>query len=205
MTKGIIYILTNEAMEGYVKIGKTSNNVEERMRQLDTTSVPLPFECYHASEVDDMDKAEKLLHDAFDDIRTRPRREFFEIAPERVRSALRLAEVADVTPRGEVVEDAADSIALEKAHKQRSRFNFSLISIEAGTILYHRKDETITCEVLNDREVNYNGERTSLSRAALDAYHSLGYDWKSVSGPETWMFEGKSLDLLRKEIEYGEE
>lgn len=204
MARGIIYILTNEAMEGYVKIGKTSNNVEERMRQLDTTSVPLPFECYHASEVEDMDRAEKLLHDTFDDIRTRPRREFFEIAPERVRSALRLAEVADVTPRGEVVEDADDTRALEKAHKQRSRFNFSLISIDPGTILQHRKDPNITCEVFNDREVIYNGERTSLSKASLDAYHSLGYDWNTVSGPETWMHEGKSLMLHRKEIEYGE-
>jgi hypothetical protein len=38
----IIYILTNPAMEGYVKVGKT-RNLRQRVRALDNTSVPLSF------------------------------------------------------------------------------------------------------------------------------------------------------------------
>jgi len=64
MKKQIVYILTNESMLGYVKIGKTTN-LEKRLKDLDNTSTPLPFECVYAAEVDDMDTIEKLLHDTF--------------------------------------------------------------------------------------------------------------------------------------------
>ena len=50
----IIYILTNEAMPGYVKIGKTANNLEQRVRDLSaSTSVPLPFTVFYACKVND--------------------------------------------------------------------------------------------------------------------------------------------------------
>ena len=60
----IIYILINEAMPGYVKIGKT-NNLEQRIRSLDTTGVPLPFECFYACTVTDSAFVERQLHDSF--------------------------------------------------------------------------------------------------------------------------------------------
>jgi hypothetical protein len=41
MSEGIIYILINEGMPGYTKVGKTSTSVEQRMKELDTTGVPL--------------------------------------------------------------------------------------------------------------------------------------------------------------------
>jgi len=61
VTKGIIYILTNEAMPGYTKIGKTTNKVEERIKSRDTTGVPLPFQCYFAAIVEDADKDEYVV------------------------------------------------------------------------------------------------------------------------------------------------
>ena len=103
MSEGIVYILINEAMPGLTKIGKTSTAIEQRMRDLDSTGVPLPFECFHASRVGDMDFVERQLHDAFDDTRVRQRREFFRISPERVRSALLLAQIDDLKPRDDVV------------------------------------------------------------------------------------------------------
>jgi hypothetical protein len=36
----IIYILTNEAMDGLVKIGRTTTSVEQRIKELDNTSIP---------------------------------------------------------------------------------------------------------------------------------------------------------------------
>ena len=44
MKPGIVYVLVNEAFDSYVKIGKTIN-LEQRLKQLDNTSVPLPFRC----------------------------------------------------------------------------------------------------------------------------------------------------------------
>ena len=65
MGDGTIYILVNEAMEGYTKIGKTTSPVEQRMKELDSTGVPLPFECFYAARVEDIDFVERKLHDAF--------------------------------------------------------------------------------------------------------------------------------------------
>ena len=76
MTKGTVYVLVNEAFDSYVKIGKTTN-LEQRLKQLDNTSVPLPFRCVYAVEVPDMNTIERLAHSAFADHRVRNNREFF--------------------------------------------------------------------------------------------------------------------------------
>lgn len=59
----IVYVLTNEAMPGYVKIGKTSSSLEQRIRELSSsTSVPIPFTCFYACTVKDMTFVEHQLH-----------------------------------------------------------------------------------------------------------------------------------------------
>ena len=85
----IIYVLTNPAFAGHVKIGKTGN-LAQRLRGLDNTSVPLPFRCEYAVRVDDMNKVESLLHDAFGDRRVPERREFFEVDASRVIAGMKL-------------------------------------------------------------------------------------------------------------------
>ena len=79
----IVYVLTNPSISDVVKIGMTSN-LENRLRSLYNSSVPVPFECYFACEVDSMEFVEKQLHDGFDDFRVNPKREFFRIDPERI-------------------------------------------------------------------------------------------------------------------------
>jgi len=59
----IIYILINEAMPGYIKIGLTNNDLIGRIKGLDNTSVPLPFECFYAARVKNAKETERLLHD----------------------------------------------------------------------------------------------------------------------------------------------
>ena len=54
----IVYILTNQSMPDTIKIGIT-DDLESRMKQLDNTSAPLPFECYYAVEVEDARAIEK--------------------------------------------------------------------------------------------------------------------------------------------------
>ena len=39
-------------MPGIIKIGFTENSVEQRMRELDKTATPIPFECYYAKRID---------------------------------------------------------------------------------------------------------------------------------------------------------
>ena len=47
-------------MPDTIKIGIT-DNLERRIKELDNTSLPLPFECYYAVEVEDASKIEKAL------------------------------------------------------------------------------------------------------------------------------------------------
>ena len=78
-----VYVLTNEAMPGLVKVGKTSGSLEKRMRDLYKTGVPIPFSCFYAVDVKDADFVERKIHEAFDDMRLNESREFFTIAPEK--------------------------------------------------------------------------------------------------------------------------
>lgn len=80
MSEGYIYILTNQSMPNIVKVGKTKNNPEIRLKQLSSaTGVPEKFELYKCYEVKDYDEAEKFSHLILEKIFGRPNssREFF--------------------------------------------------------------------------------------------------------------------------------
>lgn len=195
----IIYILINEAMPGYVKIGR-STNLEQRIRSLDTTSVPLPFECFYACTVTDSQFVERQLHDAFMDHRVRSSREFFEISPERAVAALKLAEIENVTPRKDFVETEEDQQALNQARKKRAIFNFAMVNIPVGAELVFSRDENIKARVVDNRSIELNGEIVSLSSSAQKI---LGYGY-GVQGTAYWMYEGELLDERRKRMELSE-
>ena len=199
----IIYILINEAMPGYVKIGKTSTSLEQRIRELSaSTSVPLPFTCFYACTVKDATFVEHQLHDAFDNNRINPRREFFQISPERVVSALKLAEIENVTPKKDFVESHEDQQALNQARAEmRAKFNFKMVNIPIGAELIFSRDENIKAIVADNKSINFNNNITSLSASAQKI---LGYDY-GVQGTAYWMYEGETLDERRKRLEGEEE
>lgn len=195
----IIYILTNEAMPGYVKIGRT-DNLEQRIRQLYTTSVPLPFECFYACTVKDAAFVEKQLHEAFLDQRVPTKREFFYLSPARVVAALKLAEIENVTPKKDFVESQEDQQALTQARTKRAVFNFNMVDIPIGADLVFSQDENIKAKVVDNRSIEFNGEITSLSSSAQKI---LGLDY-GVAGTDYWMYEGETLDERRRRFESGE-
>ena len=194
----IIYILINEAMPGYVKIGRTSTSLEQRIRELSTSSsVPIPFTCFYACTVKDAAFVEHQLHDAFDNNRINPKREFFQIAPERVVSALKLAEIENKTPKKDIVENKEDQEALDEARKRRPPFRFNMVDIPIGAEIVFSRDENIKAKVVDNRFIELNGEMTRLS---ISAQKLLGYDY-GVSGTDYWMYDGETLDERRQRIE----
>jgi hypothetical protein len=196
----IVYVLINEAMPGYAKIGRTTN-LEQRIRGLDTTSVPLPFECVYAAKVADASFVERKLHDAFGDNRVRSNREFFEISPERIIAALQIGVIEEVTPSQDYVETVEDKKALDKARDRRSAFNFAMVNIPMGSTLTFSRDENVTCIVLDNKNVEFEGEKTSLSSAALTVLHRLGGTTPTAQGPLYWEYEGEILSERRKRME----
>jgi len=194
----IVYILTNQSMPETIKIGVT-DNLERRIKELDNTSTPLPFECYYAVEVKDASKIEKKIHEGLDDKRVRQNREFFNTSPEIAKSILEIAEVMggkNVTPKKDIVETPQDQQALDSARKKRVNY-FGILGISKGTILTFSKDKNITCEVSNNGKVIFRGKETSLSSSALIVINEMGYDWGQVQGAGYWCYQGKTLrDLV---------
>lgn len=199
----IIYVLINEAMPGYVKIGMTNNDLEGRIRALDTTSVPLPFECFYAARVANAREVEQRLHDAFLDHRVRSNREFFEITPDRVVSALKLAEIENVTPGRDFVETEEDQKALDEARERRAVFNFKMVDIPVGAQLQFIDNESKVATVIQQNgqyTIEFDGEHTSPS-AAAKKIRGTSYP---LQGTLYWMYEGETLDERRRRMERGD-
>ncbi len=122
---GTVYVLTNPAIPGLVKIGRTDGAVALRVDQLYTSGVPFPFRVEFACRVANTAEVERALHQAFAFRRVNARREFFEIAPENAIAILRLLHVEEIT---EVVEAQAgqgvepDEEAGERFAEQRRSY-----------------------------------------------------------------------------------
>jgi hypothetical protein len=76
-----------------------------------------------------MKECEKLIHDVFIDKRLNPKREFFRVAPEQVVSAIKLAELKNITPNEDIVDSQEEQEALNRARRIREVFKFNLVNI----------------------------------------------------------------------------
>ena len=200
----IVYILTNESMPDTIKIGIT-DNLERRIKELDNTSTPLPFECYYAVEVENASAIEKKIHIGLDDKRIRHNREFFNATPESAKAILEIAEEMggkNVTPKEVIAETDQDKQALSEAKKRRGRIDyFGILGIEKGTVLTFSKDKSITCIVSENGKVIFKDKETTLSGSALEITNEMGYDWGQVQGSGYWCYKGKTLRDLVQEKE----
>ena len=195
MSEGFVYVLTNQAMPGYVKIGLTrGNDVASRMKQLDTTAVPLSFECHFAARVPDCAKLERTLHFVFGEKRARQSREFFKIEPDLAKAIIELVALEDValTDQEQAI-DPDQRREIEAAKARREVRTFTSLGIPVGSELKFLKDPDVTCTVIGPRRVRYDGIELSPSRAALNAVHAMGYNWRAVSGMDYWTYDGIRL------------
>jgi len=196
--EGVVYVLVNDAMPNYVKIGKTTD-LKKRLSSLYNTSVPLPFEIFYAAVVPDMDFAEKQIHLAFSDKRIRNNREFFSISPDQVVAILKLIELKPALLEGSQFQQ---SIEISKERNRRKPFNFQLIKLSEGTELMFTNDAKIKAYVASDlKHVIYNGVELSLSAAAAKIIQS---DYP-LQGTIYWTYNGKTLDEIRRENESNNE
>lgn len=173
--EGIVYVLTNEAMPGLVKIGRTSGDtVERRVAELSrATGVPLPFRVAVARKVHDAVKVERALHVAFGRQRVNPSREFFTAEAFRLVELVNAFPGIDLTPETEAavereVEKAEPgAYAAERSFEQKKRrppLNFEEMGIAVGSVLTHIATGE-TAEVIEPKKIIFRGEVVSLTRA----------------------------------------
>lgn len=209
MARGIIYILTNDAMPGFIKIGRTDKTVEQRMKQLDKTGCPLPFRCHFAVRIDDYEENEANAHKIFAGSRVRSNREFFRVAPE---DAVALLEVLAKGFNGEeikiennmigengIVKD--EDIKINSDNSSKKQFDFSAVGIKAGSVLEFArtlKDGTVLKCTVNDsthkKKVSFNKTDYSLSELAKKIMtEHFGTNWKHYRGPDFFKYNGEIL------------
>ena len=199
----IVYILTNPAMPGLIKIGKTTQlEVKDRMRQLYSTGVPVPFDCAYACKVKDATAVEKTIHYSFGITRINPNREFFKIEPDKIIAILKLLEIEEVTAQIENTIES-DVTAADKQSAQvmkedrRGKMNFHELGIPNDSILIFAKDPDIQVTVAGERKVIFKGEECSLSNATRQV---LGLpEGRALQPSPYWNFNGKSVKEIYDE------
>ncbi|MGH9694751.1 MAG: GIY-YIG nuclease family protein, partial [Bryobacteraceae bacterium] len=132
-----MYVLTNSAMPGLVKIGYTDQgeDASKRIAQLYTTGVPVPFTIEYVCRVQNAEEVERALHEAFMPYRVNLRREFFRIEPHQAIAILTLLHVEDVTVQVAREPNDIDPQSLAAAEQLRSRrpnLNFEEMAIPVG-------------------------------------------------------------------------
>lgn len=193
----IIYVLTNQAMPGLIKIGIT-DNLEKRIRDLSSsTSVPVPFQCYYARRVDNPKEIENALQYSLSDYRININREFFDIEPEKIKKLLETYSGENVSPTIKDNFTEEDKESLSNISK-RKKFNFKMIGLEKGAIINFIEKPEITAEVYSETEILYNNEITTLSAAAQKIKNK-----SSLQGTIYWIYNGETLDTLRRKVEQG--
>lgn len=189
-------------MPGIYKIGITTrNDVKSRLRELFTTSVPVPFECEYACRVDDCKKVESAIHFAFDPERINPQREFFKTDPDRVIAILKLLEKEEITDliNMDATKDT-DQIDLESAQKLKKTRRPSLDFLEMGLKIgdqleYLDEDSKVIVKVKTNKTVEYNNTEYSLTKLTQEL---LQIDY-AIQPTRKWAFNGKNLSDIYNE------
>ncbi|WP_423916124.1 GIY-YIG nuclease family protein [Candidatus Poriferisodalis sp.] len=184
---GYVYVATNPAMPGVVKIGRTTqDDPQSRISSLFNTSVPVPFEMEYAASVNnDPAAVEQALHKAFAPQRVHPKREFFEIAPEQPIAILQLINAMDITEDVRAEVDAEQSPADRRARERlrRPRLDFVQLGLAPGTRLVYVNDDGVQVEVADERQVR-------LLRIPDDGYDGLR------AGDDLWHLSPLTSRLL---------
>ena len=186
---GIVYVLTNPAMPGLVKIGRTARgSVDARLAELYSSGVPVPFECAFAGRVADEAKVESAFHRAFGPYRVNPKREFFQIEPEQAVALLEPMVVEDVTPELRREVDVESREGARRLEARRPVQNFVDTGTPVGSTLEFAQGG-VCCSVLSGRKVGFDGEELSLTALTQ---RLLGTD-KPLQPSPYWTHAGRTL------------
>lgn len=205
--EGILYVLTNERMPDLVKIGivergSTAADLQKRVTEISgTTGVPLPFEVHYAVRLRDPRRLERKLYRLFGEERVNPRREFFEVDPEKAVIAIGIGDHEELFSVDTGAEDAAEQAALDKAKSRRPPINMMRLGLNAGEELTFTRDDTIIATIVDGKQIDFEGQTMTLSAAAGLVLGRMGRSNTSVAGSQYWAYNGETLEALRHRLE----
>ena len=195
-------MLTNPAMPGLVKIGRSARQeANVRIAQLYTTGVPVPYRLEFACQVPNSADVERALHVAFAPQRVNPRREFFRIEPDQAIAILRLLHMEDATDAVEaqpVDVDEQSLAAAQQLRKRRPNLNFVEMGVPLGSEL-RAVDSDAVATVIAPKRVRLGDQEMSITTATQRV---LQLDY-AVSPGSHWTYNGRSINELYEET-YGD-
>lgn len=222
MSKGLVYILTNPCLDGWVKIGMTErNDIERRLQELNSpTNIPLSYRCYAVYEVENPLEVEKRIHSIIDRVddslharehlnngRIRER-EFFKISPETAYGifkdiAILRGDADKLSLYAPTFEQSQEQEIAERKTK-RSNNSFKLLNIAVGEEISFLYDDTVVAKVLNNKnQIEYEGAKYSVTALACKLLVER-HGWSENLHVNGWMYftkDGISLSDLRDSIE----
>ena len=212
---GCIYIFTNPSFPEYVKIGY-ADDVDKRLKQLNRSEcTPFAFRVYATYEVDSR-LSDLKIHSIIDRLNPNLRsvesfngrqrvREFYAMSPEDAYSILEaIAEIhgcgdklkmATLSEEEKIAEQTAQEIDTESTERA-ANFSFGKCLIPVGAKIEYCENPDITATVVDDRNVEYNGETMSLTALAK----LLSGKKYSIAGPKFFKYKGEWLNDIRHRL-----
>ena len=197
MAKGYIYIFTNPALNGMVKIGFASD-VERRRKELSTTALPYDYEVYATYETNgnlEDKKLHKLIDNLNPDLRVSKSREFFIMTPEEAYELLEA--IALISGTKDKLKRMVQPGNASQQAVRRPPINFTKCGIPIGAVLVSTDDTTKSVTVVAERKVEYNNEITSLS-AVAQQIKGTKYP---AQGPMYFTYNGKLVADIYNETQ----
>lgn len=196
MASGFIYIMTNPALKGMVKIGYAAD-VELRRKQLSTTALPYEYEVYATYETEGK-LEDKKLHKLIDilnpELRVSKNREFFVMSPEEAYELLE--SIATISGSQKKLKKIKQS-PITKQKIKKPAINFKECGIPIGAELVYTENPEIRVIVKTDRKVLYNEELTSLSAVAASLKGV-----KAIQGPQFFTYNGRPIIDIANETQW---
>jgi hypothetical protein len=185
-----LYVLSNPAMPGLIKIGKTTTSPDQRMAELYSTGVPAPFVLELSLQVEDCHVSERKAHQALIDCRLSSNREFFQtsiahaikvilsvIGMYKIHIVRATHGVAEIEKELSLKQRAGEKLKAEKEASARRR------TFEEKQKLDARKIEIDRAIKLTDQKIKQLGERpverklSGIDTIFLWAYYPLPLGW----------------------------
>ena len=215
MATGCIYILTNPSFPNFVIIGY-ADNVQERVKSLNaSTAVPFEFQIYATYDVTkrcDDHEIHKLIDLLNPDLRAVQekengklrKREFYAMDPEQAYTVLEIIATLSgtkerlkkrtVSVTGMKDRELAEEIE-ERTRTRRANFSFSRCKIEPGSTIVFADDESITCTVVSDKKVSYQGREYTVSGLACELLEK-----ENIAGTHHFKYKGELLKDIDSRI-----
>lgn len=222
MSRGLVYILTNPCLDGWVKIGMTErNDINRRLQELNSPpNIPLSYRCYATYEVENPLEVEKRIHSLIDRVddslhareqlnngRIRER-EFFKISPETAygifKDVAALRGDSDKLSLSTPTLDQSQELEIAENRTKRSNNSFGLLEIAVGEEIEFLYDDTIVAKVIdNKNKIEFDGEIYTVTGLAKKILIER-FQWNENLHVNGWRFftkEGLPLSDLRNNID----